>query len=64
MGRAEARRLMVDAIDARHRPEMREMEKVLVLQILDSSWMEHLRAMDHPQLDRAAERADRPEGRG
>jgi preprotein translocase subunit SecA len=26
---------------------MREMEKVLVLQILDSSWMEHLRAMDH-----------------
>ncbi len=23
------------------------MEKVLVLQILDSSWMEHLRAMDH-----------------
>ena len=47
MGRAEARRLLVDAIDARHRPEMREMEKVLVLQILDSSWMEHLRAMDH-----------------
>ena len=26
---------------------MREMEKVLLLQILDSSWMEHLRAMDH-----------------
>jgi preprotein translocase subunit SecA len=26
---------------------MREMEKVLVLQILDASWMEHLRAMDH-----------------
>ena len=47
MGRAEARRRLVDAIDARHRPEMREMEKVLVLQILDSSWMEHLRAMDH-----------------
>jgi hypothetical protein len=47
MGRAEARSRLVDAIDARHRPEMREMEKVLVLQILDSSWMEHLRAMDH-----------------
>ena len=23
------------------------MEKVLVLQILDNSWMEHLRTMDH-----------------
>ncbi len=43
---AAARRL-ADALDARHRPEMREMEKVLLLQILDSSWMEHLRAMDH-----------------
>ena len=39
--------LLVNALDAKHRPEMREMEKVLVLQILDSSWMEHLRAMDH-----------------
>ena len=37
----------MNALDARHRPEMREMEKVLLLQILDSSWMEHLRAMDH-----------------
>src|SRR6185437_5388104 len=46
-GRAEARALLVNALDARHRPEMREMEKVLLLQILDSSWMEHLRAMDH-----------------
>jgi preprotein translocase subunit SecA len=26
---------------------MRELEKVLILQILDSSWMEHLRTMDH-----------------
>jgi preprotein translocase subunit SecA len=40
--RDEARNRMVDALDAAHRPEMREMEKVLVLQILDSSWMEHL----------------------
>src|SRR5262249_7997310 len=46
-GREEARKLLVNALDARHRPEMREMEKVLLLQILDSSWMEHLRAMDH-----------------
>src|SRR5439155_7650703 len=47
LGRAGVRAKMIDALDARHRPEMRELEKVLVLQILDSSWMEHLRAMDH-----------------
>ncbi|WP_337176408.1 preprotein translocase subunit SecA [Paludisphaera sp.] len=42
-----ARERMIAALDARVRPEMREMEKVLLLQILDASWMEHLRAMDH-----------------
>ena len=47
MTRQEARRKLVDALDARYRPEMREMEKVLLLQILDQSWMEHLRTMDH-----------------
>src|SRR5262249_28046947 len=45
--RENARLLLINALDARYRSEMREMEKVLVLQILDSSWMEHLRAMDH-----------------
>jgi preprotein translocase subunit SecA len=44
---AEVRALLKTGLDAKHRPEMREMEKVLLLQILDSSWMEHLRAMDH-----------------
>jgi preprotein translocase subunit SecA len=43
----ELRRYLVNALDAKHRPEMREMEKAVLLQILDSSWMEHLRAMDH-----------------
>lgn len=47
LGREGTRSKLINAIDTRHRPEMREMEKVLVLQILDSSWMEHLRAMDH-----------------
>jgi preprotein translocase subunit SecA len=47
MTRQEARKALVDALDAKYRPEMREMEKVLVLQILDQSWMEHLRTMDH-----------------
>jgi preprotein translocase subunit SecA len=47
LGRDEARRKIVEPLDAKHRPEMKEMEKVLVLQFLDSSWMEHLRGMDH-----------------
>jgi preprotein translocase subunit SecA len=47
LGRYESRDKLINAIDARYRPEMRETEKVLVLDILDSSWMEHLRAMDH-----------------
>ncbi len=47
MTAAEARRALLNALDAQERPEMREMEKAVLLQILDSSWMEHLRAMDH-----------------
>ena len=43
----EIRRTLLNALDAGHRPEMREMEKAVLLQILDSSWMEHLRTMDH-----------------
>ncbi len=47
VSREEARLGLVNLLDEKHRPEMREMEKALLLQILDSSWMEHLRAMDH-----------------
>ena len=47
MPAALARRALVNALDAKFRPEMREMEKAVLLQILDASWMEHLRAMDH-----------------
>ena len=43
----EIRSTLLNALDARHRPEMRDMEKSVLLQILDSSWMEHLRTMDH-----------------
>jgi preprotein translocase subunit SecA len=43
----ELRSALLNALDSKHRPEMREMEKAVLLQILDSSWMEHLRAMDH-----------------
>jgi preprotein translocase subunit SecA len=47
MTTSELRRALWNALDAKHRPEMREMEKAVLLQILDSSWMEHLRTMDH-----------------
>ena len=47
LGESGARSKLIGALDARYRPEMREMEKVLLLQILDQSWMEHLRTMDH-----------------
>ncbi|WZO99583.1 preprotein translocase subunit SecA [Isosphaeraceae bacterium EP7] len=47
LGKADARAKFLDGLDAKYRPEMREMEKALMLQILDASWMEHLRAMDH-----------------
>ncbi|MHB1560450.1 MAG: preprotein translocase subunit SecA [Isosphaeraceae bacterium] len=44
---AGIRDVLLAAFDALYRPEMREMEKAVLLQILDSGWMEHLRAMDH-----------------
>jgi preprotein translocase subunit SecA len=34
-------------IEDRFRPEMRRLERALVLQILDSTWKDHLLAMDH-----------------
>ncbi len=45
--RAQARDRLLEAIDNHFRPEMREMERVLVLQILDGSWKDHLYSMDH-----------------
>ena len=47
MSGQDVRRRLMNALDDVHRPEMHEMEKAVLLQILDSSWMEHLRAMDH-----------------
>jgi len=41
------RRELVSAIDERYRPEMRRMERALVLQLLDAAWKEHLLVMDH-----------------
>jgi preprotein translocase subunit SecA len=45
--RATAQKRLLDAIDDHFRPEMREMERMLVLQILDASWKDHLYSMDH-----------------
>ena len=35
------------AVEERYRPEMRKMERALVLQLLDTAWKDHLLAMDH-----------------
>ncbi|MBN1591549.1 MAG: SEC-C domain-containing protein [Pirellulales bacterium] len=37
----------VEAVEDRYRPEMRKMERALVLQLLDAAWKDHLLAMDH-----------------
>ena len=34
-------------MEDRYRPEMRRMERALVLQLLDTAWKDHLLAMDH-----------------
>jgi preprotein translocase subunit SecA len=43
----EARNVLWNAFDARHRPEMRRMERSLLLEQLDLSWKNHLYVMDH-----------------
>ena len=43
----QARDILWNAFDARHRPEMRRMERSLLLNQLDLAWKNHLLAMDH-----------------
>jgi preprotein translocase subunit SecA len=45
--RQELEDRLVAAVDDRFRPEMRKMERALVLQILDTAWKDHLLVMDH-----------------
>jgi preprotein translocase subunit SecA len=47
MERGELERCLVVAIEERFRPEMRKMERALLLQILDQAWKDHLLVMDH-----------------
>jgi preprotein translocase subunit SecA len=43
----EVRRHVWLAYDDKFRPELRETERVVLLEILDASWKDHLYAMDH-----------------
>jgi preprotein translocase subunit SecA len=43
----EARNVLWNAYDERYRPEMRRMERNLILDKLDRSWKNHLYLMDH-----------------
>ncbi|MBI2825608.1 MAG: SEC-C domain-containing protein [Planctomycetia bacterium] len=47
MKRQELEQKVTGAVEDRFRPEIRRMERLLVLQILDSAWKDHLLAMDH-----------------
>src|SRR5262249_14763397 len=42
-----ARQILWNAFDAKYRPEMRSMERGLLLSQLDTSWKNHLYTMDH-----------------
>ncbi len=42
-----ARRRVTQLVEDRYRPEMRKLERQLLLQILDQAWKEHLLTMDH-----------------
>ena len=41
------KRHLTAAVEDMYRPEMRKMERALVLQLLDTAWKDHLLSMDH-----------------
>ena len=47
LDREDAERCVSKIVEDHFRPEMRRMERFLLLQILDTAWKEHLLAMDH-----------------
>ncbi len=47
MTRDDLRRILEQAAEDRYRPEIRRMERVLMLQLVDTAWKDHLLAMDH-----------------
>jgi len=38
---------LLDAYEERYRPEMRRMERAVLLQLVDTAWKDHLLSMDH-----------------
>ena len=47
LNREELERKLSDVVEERYRPEMRRMERAVLLQIADAAWKDHLLAMDH-----------------
>jgi len=45
--RAELEQKLYNAVEDRYHPEIRRMERALLLQLVDSAWKDHLLAMDH-----------------
>jgi preprotein translocase subunit SecA len=47
LDQGQLERKVVAAVEDHYRPEMRRLERSLLLQIVDTSWKDHLLAMDH-----------------
>jgi preprotein translocase subunit SecA len=47
MNPEEIQNRVTDALEERYRPEMRRLERTLLLEILDAAWKDHLLVMDH-----------------
>ena len=45
--RDELEQTLCNAVEDRYRPEMRRMERTLLLQLVDTAWKDHLLVMDH-----------------
>ncbi len=45
--RDELEQTLCNAVEDRYRPEMRRMERALLLSLVDTAWKDHLLAMDH-----------------
>ncbi len=45
--RDELEQTLCNAVESRYRPEMRRMERNLLLSLVDNGWKDHLLAMDH-----------------
>jgi preprotein translocase subunit SecA len=46
LSREQLQQKLIGAIEDRYRPEMRRMERMLLLQIVDTTWKDHLLVMD------------------